>query len=161
MIARTRWIQGLAVALAIAACVLEPVVAMAEGSVHVFPADFAAQLARSKEIYVATQRADGTRSSAVPVWFGFMDNAIWFTTSPGSHKARRIMRGSPIFVSVEGKQGPFLQTKAEIVKDGALADRLGELYKEKYWIAWLGFFRPSRARNESGKTILLRLTPAS
>ncbi len=89
-----------------------------------------------------------------------MDNAIWFTTSPGSHKARRVMRGSPLFVSVEGKEGPFLRTTAEVVKDGALADRLGEIYTQKYWIAWLGFFRPSRARNESGKTILLRLTPA-
>ena len=24
-----------------------------------------------------------------------------------------------------------------------MAERLGEIYAQKYWIAWLGFFRPS------------------
>ena len=125
-----------------------------------FPPDFVARLKQCKEIYVATLRKDGNRSNAVPVWFGFMDDAIWFTTGPQSHKARRVRRGSPLLVSVDGKDGPFVQTTATIVKDGALAERLGDLYNEKYWIAWLGFFRPSRARNDSGKTVLLRLTPA-
>ena len=125
-----------------------------------FPADFVAQLEGKKELYVATERTDGKRSSAVPVWFGVMDGAVWFTTAPDSHKGRRIKRGSPIYVSTQGRDGPFVKTKAEIVKDGDLAERLGGLYSEKYWIAWLGFFRPSRARNESGKTVLLRLTPA-
>jgi hypothetical protein len=145
-------------AIATLACALAP--AMAEELTQGFPADFAAHLARNKEIYVATVRKDGSRSTAVPVWFGVMDNAIWFTTSPGSHKARRVRRGSPLLVSVESKDGPFIKTKAEIVLDGAVADRLGEVYARKYWIAWLGFFRPSRARNESGKTVLIRLTPA-
>jgi hypothetical protein len=133
---------------------------MAEELVRGFPSDFAKQLATAKEIYVATQRKDGTRSTVVPVWFGLMDNAIWFTTGPGSYKVKRLKRGSPMFVSVVGKDGPFIKTKVEIVKDAALADRLGEIYAKKYWIAWLGFFRPSRARNESGKTVLLKLTPA-
>jgi hypothetical protein len=146
--------------LAVLAALAVAVPSLAEELMQGFPPEFAVQLTRSKEIYVATLRKDGTRSSAVPVWFGLMDNAIWFTTSPKSHKARRVRRGSPMFVSVQGTDGPFVKTKAEIVKDGALADRLGEIYKEKYWIAWMGFFRPSRARNESGKTILLRLTPA-
>jgi hypothetical protein len=135
--------------------------AMAERAPTGFPPAFVAQLQNAKEIYVATQRKDGTRSAAVPVWFGLMDDAIWFTTGPTSHKAKRVRKGSPVFVSVEGKDGPFIKTKAEIIKDGAVADRLGAIYSKKYWIAWAGFFRPSRARNESGKTILLKLTPAS
>ena len=114
----------------------------------------------AKEIYVATERKDGTRSKPVPVWFGYMDNAIWFTTAPDSHKGKRVKRGSAMYVSAQGENGPFIKTKAEVIKDGAVAERLGEIYSKKYWIAWLGFFRPSRARNESGKTILLRLTPA-
>ena len=134
--------------------------AVAEELVRSFPPDFAVRLATAKEIYVATQRKDGTRSTVVPVWFAVMDNAIWFTTSPESHKVKRVQRGSPLFVSVEGKHGPFIKTKVEVIKDGALADRLGEIYSKKYWLAWLGFFRPSRARNESGKTVLLKLTPA-
>jgi len=147
-------------ALIMATAVPLATVTMADELIQGFPADFSAHLARVKEIYVATERKDGARSDAVPVWFGVMDNAIWFTTSPDSHKAKRVRRGSLVYVSVDGKEGPFVKTKAEIVKDGAQADRLGKIYSDKYWIAWLGFFRPSRARNESGKTILLRLTPA-
>ena len=149
------FVAGVAIALTLASGT-----AMAEQISQGFPADFVTRLTTAKEIYVATQRTDGTRSEVVPVWFGFLDNAIWFTTSPTSYKAKRIRKGSPVFVSVEGKAGPFIKTKAEVINDGAQADRLGELYSQKYWIAWLGFFRPSRARNESGKTILLKLTPA-
>jgi general stress protein 26 len=133
---------------------------MAEQSAANFPPELVARLQQAKEIYVATQRKNGTRSKVVPVWFGFADNAIWFTTDPKSYKGRRIRHGSPIFASVEGKDGPFIKTKADIVNDAAMAERLGELYSKKYWIAWLGFFRPSRARVESGKVVLVRLTPA-
>jgi len=146
--------------LAIAALALSVTAAMAEQPQHRFPAEFIAQLAAAGEINVATQRKDGTRSAVVPVWFGVMDDAIWFTTSPDSTKAKRLKRGSPVFVSATGKDGPFVKTKVEIVKDGALADRLGAIYAKKYWIAWIGFFRPSHARNASGKTVLLKLTPA-
>jgi len=151
----SRWLA----VLACATTIFIARAAVAEGPAKGFPPEFAARFATAKEIYVATQRKDGTRSDVVPVWFGVMDDAIWFTTSPQSHKVKRVQRGSPLFVSADGKDGPFIKTKVEIIKDGALADRLGDIYSKKYWIAWLGFFRPSRARNESGKTVLLKLTP--
>jgi general stress protein 26 len=125
-----------------------------------FPLQFMNKLSHSKQIYVATERKDGTRSTAAPVWFGVIDDAIWFATLPDNHKARRVKRGSPMYVSVEGKDGPFIKAKAEIVQDGAMAEQLGEIYARKYWIAWLGLFRPSREKIESGKNLLLRLTPA-
>lgn len=146
----------LALLLLIAVAIARP--AMAEQPAG-FPPAFVAQLASATQIFVATERKDGKRSQVVPVWFGYMDNALWFTTAPDSNKAKRVTRGSPMYVSAQGKDGPFIKTKAEIIKDGALADRLGEIYSQRYWIAWAGFFRPSRARNESGKTVLLRLTP--
>jgi general stress protein 26 len=124
-----------------------------------FPPEFTNKLNQSKQIYVATERKNGTRSTAVPVWFGVIDNAIWFATLPDNHKARRVKRGSPMYVSVEGKDGPFIKAKAQIVQDGATAERLGEIYSRKYWIAWLGMFRPSREKIESGKNLLLCLTP--
>jgi hypothetical protein len=123
-----------------------------------FPAPVVAALSRIDEIYVATARKDGSRSKPAPVWFAFVDGAIWFATSPDSHKAGRVGKGSPIFLSVDGKKGPFIETRAEIVNDGAMADRLGRIYADKYWIAWLGLFRPSRARLEAGKIVLLKLT---
>ncbi len=126
-----------------------------------FPPEFMSKLQDAKQIYVATERKDGTRSTVVPVWFGVIDDAIWFATLPDNHKARRVKRGSPMFVSVAGKDGPFIKTKADIVKDGAVAERLGEIYARKYWIAWLGLFRPSREKVESGKNLLIRLTPLS
>jgi general stress protein 26 len=124
-----------------------------------FPPEFMNQLNHSKQIYVATERKNGTRSTVVPVWFGVIDNAIWFATLPNNYKAKRVKRGSPMYISVEGKDGPFLKAKAEIVRDGAMAERLGKIYSRKYWIAWLGMFRPSREKIESGKNLLIRLTP--
>ena len=126
-----------------------------------FPPQVVSALQRLDEIHVATVRKDGSRSEPAPVWFAFVDGAIWFTTGPDSHKARRVGKGSPMFVSVDGKKGPYIETRAEIVNDSAMADRLGKIYADKYWIAWLGFFRPSGARVEAGKVVLLKLTPAS
>lgn len=123
------------------------------------PLDMAEKLVEAKQIYVATQRKDGSRSEAAPVWFGIMEGCIWFTTSPDSHKGKRIRRGSPVFVSVQGKKGPFVRLRAEIVSDGDKAEALGKLYEKKYWLAWLGFFRPSRERVQSGKVLLIRLVP--
>jgi len=125
-----------------------------------FAPQFVQQLQAAKEIYVATQRKDGSRSQVVPVWFGYMDGAVWFTTSPTSHKGKRVKSGSPMFVSATGPDGPFIRCKAAIVKDPQAAEQLGAMYSQKYWIAWLGLFRPSRSRVESGKVILLKLTPA-
>ncbi|GIW44817.1 MAG: hypothetical protein KatS3mg077_2099 [Candidatus Binatia bacterium] len=123
------------------------------------PLEMAEKLVEAKQIYVATQRKDGSRSEAAPVWFGIMEGCIWFTTSPDSHKGKRIRRGSPVFVSVEGKKGPFVRLRAEIVKDGEKAEALGKIYERKYWLAWLGFFRPSGERVQSGKVLLIRLLP--
>ena len=160
MYVKPHLLLSIAVASVVSSLPLSTQSAMAEQPATSFPPEFVAQLAGAKEIYVATDRKDGTRSKPVPVWFGYMDNAVWFTTSPDSHKGKRVQRGSAMYVSAQGENGPFIKTNAEVIKDGALAERLGEVYSKKYWIAWLGFFRPSRARNESGKTILLRLTPA-
>lgn len=125
-----------------------------------FPPEFMAQLEKNDEIHVATQRKDGTRSTAVPVWFVVIDGVLWSSTSPKSIKARRVKGGSPMFVSVSGEEGPFVPTKAEIVSDPATADRMGKMYADKYWIAWMGFFRPSAEKVKGGEIVLLRLTPS-
>ena len=101
----------LSVPLLVAALLLSTGSAIAQPAHPTFPPEFVAQLQGADEIYVATVRKDGTRSSVVPVWFGWMDDAIWFTTSPTSHKANRIARGSPLFVSAAGKDGPFVKTR--------------------------------------------------
>ena len=117
------------------------------------------RLQTEKEIYVATKRANGEWSTAAPVWFMYDGEAVYLTAAPTSYKARRIKRGSPVRIWVGSKEGPSFTGKAEIIEDLALVERMGNAYKQKYWIAWLGLFRPRASRVESGKTIAIKVTP--
>jgi hypothetical protein len=124
-----------------------------------FAPDVVAALETSKQIYVATKRADGTQSKVVPVWFMFDGNAIYFATGPDSYKARRVRRGSPLLVWVGSSDGPHFEGRAELSNDPDLATRMAPVYVQKYWIAWLGLFRPDPERVRSGKTVLVKVTP--
>ena len=124
-----------------------------------FPPEMTDALRTSKHIYVSTRRADGTESKAVPVWFIFDGDQILFSTGPSSHKVRRLRHGSPLFVRVGSASGPRLVGHAELVDDPAVAERMAPVYRQKYWIAWLGFFVPDPERVRAGKTILVRVTP--
>jgi general stress protein 26 len=117
------------------------------------------QLHTAKEIYVATKRANGEWSTAAPVWFMYDGDAVYLTAAPTSYKARRIKRGSPVRIWVGSKEGPSFTGKAEMIEDLAVVERMGTAYKQKYWIAWLGFFRSRASRVASGKTIAIKVTP--
>jgi PPOX class probable F420-dependent enzyme len=139
-------------------CVLA--VAVASGAAG-FPTDVAGSLRTSDYLYVATRRKDGSESKRVPVWFMYDGDAIYFTTAPGSHKAQRIAKGSPLLVWVGSESGPHFVGKAELVKDPAVAERMAPVYNDKYWISWLGFFRPRPDRVREGKTLIVKVTPSS
>ena len=128
-------------------------------STNALPADVQSALRTQKEIYVATRRADGSRSTAARIWFWSDGRVLYFSTSPDSHKAKRIRKGSPVFFSLQGKDGPFFEGTAEIVTDLELVGRLGDEYSHKYWIAWMGLFRPRPGRVAAGKTMVVRVTP--
>ena len=117
------------------------------------------KLQTAKEIYVATKRANGEWSTAAPVWFIYDGEAVYLTAAPTSYKARRIKRSSPVRIWVGSKEGPSFTGKAEIIDDLALVERMGNAYQQKYWLAWLGLFRPRASRVESGKTIAIKVTP--
>jgi len=121
--------------------------------------DVAAALRAARQIYVATRRADGTPSRPVPVWFMLDGEAVYFTTGPQSHKARRIARGSPLLVWVGRPAGPHFVGRAELVRDPEVAARMAPAYDDKYWISWLGFFRPRPERVRAGKTVIVKVTP--
>jgi hypothetical protein len=110
-------------------------------------------LQSSSYIYTATQRKSGEASDSVPIWFMYDGDKIFFTTGPESWKAKRIERGSPLIINVGSKDGPKLVGKAAKVTDPALIDRMGQAYSDKYWIAWLGLFRPRSDRVTAGKTV--------
>jgi PPOX class probable F420-dependent enzyme len=125
-----------------------------------FPPGVVGALEKASYLYVATRRADGTRSKVVPVWFMWDGSAIWFTTVPTSHKAKRIAKGSPLYVAVGSEDGPSFVGTAELVADPAQAERMAPVYNGKYWIAWLGFFRPRPERVRDGRTVLVKVVPA-
>jgi general stress protein 26 len=119
-----------------------------------------AALQSESYIYVATRRLNGEWSTPAPVWFTYDGVAIYFTTSPTSHKAHRIYRGSPVRIWVGRKDGPLLEGEAHFIKDRAIVERMAASYKQKYWIAWLGFFRPRPRRVAAGKTLAVKVAPA-
>ncbi len=110
-------------------------------------------------IYVATRRRNGALSEIRPIWFMYVDGQIFFTTEPTSWKAKRIAAGSPLYIWVGAEDGPFLEGAATPVTDPAFIDRMGERYAEKYWIAWLGLFKPRSSRVTAGKTAAYLVTP--
>ena len=128
-------------------------------SAQALSADAEAALKTEDDIYVATKRKSGEWSKAAPIWFMYDGEAVYFTTSPTAYKAKRIKRGSPVKVWVGSQDGPSFTGKAEIIEDSAIVARMGEGYSQKYWIAWLGLFRPRADRVESGKTVAVRVTP--
>ena len=119
------------------------------------------KLRTAKEIYVATERSDGTRSSAAPVWFMYDDGLLFFSTLSSSHKARRLRDGGRVWVNVGAADGPSFEGRGEVVNDPARVDRMAEHYRKKYWIAWLGFFVPRQSRVAAGKTVIIRITPGA
>jgi pyridoxamine 5'-phosphate oxidase-like protein len=124
-----------------------------------FSPEVTAALQTSKEIYVATKRANGSLSKVVPVWFMFDGEAIYFATLPSSHKAKRIKKGSPLYVWVGSADGPHFVGPAELSRDPELAARMAPVYAKKYWIAWLGLFKPNPERVRSGKTVIVKVRP--
>jgi len=137
------------------------VLAVAAGSgATPFPSDVARALEQSQYLYVATKRKDGSESSRAPIWFMIDGDAIYFTTGPDTHKAKRISRGSPVFVWVGAKDGPHFVGKGEILRDPAVAAKMAPAYDKKYWISWVGFFRPRPERVRDGKTVIVKVTPA-
>lgn len=114
-------------------------------------------LTESDLIYTATERQDGSRSSAAPIWFWFDGTDVYTTTSPESYKAKRLARGSPLYIWVGEEDGPFLIGEAERIDDPAIVAKMGQAYSDKYWIAWVGFFRPRPDRVREGETIAYRV----
>ena len=119
-----------------------------------------AALETEKEIYISTKRKSGEWSEPAPVWFDYENGIIYSTTSPNSHKAKRINDGRrKVRISVGHPNGPTFTGIAQTFTDSAIVSRMAEAYDNKYWISWFGFFRPRVDRVETGKTIAYRVTP--
>jgi hypothetical protein len=89
----------------------------------------------------------------------FDGETVYFSTGPDSYKARRIKHGSPPLVWVGRADGPHFVGQAELVNDPDLAARMAPVYRQKYWIAWLGLFCPDPERVRAGKTVIVKVMP--
>ena len=125
-----------------------------------FPPSVEKALQTSKNLYVATQRKDGSRSTVAPIWFMYDGDAVYFTTAPGSYKAKRIAAGRAVYVWVGAEDGPHFVAKGEILRDPDVAAKMAPAYDQKYWISWMGLFRPRPDRVREGKTLIVRLRPS-
>ena len=125
-----------------------------------FRPDLHQALEQARQLYVATERQDGTLSSVSPVWFMYDGDAVYFTTAPTSFKAKRAAKGRTLHVRIGRKDGPHFQGPMSLVRDPAVAERMRPLYRRRYWLAWLGLITPSAARIAAGKSVIVRVTPA-
>jgi PPOX class probable F420-dependent enzyme len=134
---------------------------MSDRSPHPFHPALHAALEGARQLYVATERKDGSRSAVAPIWFMYDGEALYFTTAPGSWKAKRAARGGVLHIRVGRSDGPYVKGTMALSRDPALAARMRPVYRRRYWLAWLGLICPSPARVAAGKTLLVRVTPAA
>ena len=89
------------------------------------------RLRSMREIWVATADAE-SRADAVPVWFWWDGEAVYFTTKASSRKARNIAAQPEIvLVNGDGADPIIIRGRAERVERSEL-ERLDAAYAEKY-----------------------------
>jgi general stress protein 26 len=132
---------------------LAPWFGVADAQARSGPEALAEGLREDDLIYLSTRRKDGSWSSQAPIWFWYNNNTIYFTCSPDSFKGKRLQESGPVRIHVGDADGPEITGEATQIKDLDLVDTLGEAWSAKYWISWLGLFRPRRERIENGKTL--------
>ena len=85
-----------------------------------------------REIWVATAGADG-RPDAVPVWFSWDGENVYFSTKADSRKARNIAAQPAVVLhNGDGADPILLKGDAEVVTDPAELERVDDAYREKY-----------------------------
>ena len=70
----------------------------------------------------------------------FDGEALYFTTAPGTWKAKRAARGGVMHVHAGRRGGVYLRGRMTLLRDPAVAARMRPVYRRRYWLAWLGLF---------------------
>ena len=87
------------------------------------------RLVANRNFWVGTTRPDGSPHAA-PVWAVWLDDGLWFGTSPQSRKGRNLARDPRVVVHVEsGDEVVVLEGSVEVT---ALPDRAADAYGAKY-----------------------------
>jgi PPOX class probable F420-dependent enzyme len=105
------------------------------------------RLQRSHDYWVATIRPDG-RPHVMPVWGVWMEDALWFSSSRASRKARNLAADPRCTITTDNAYEPVvIEGEAELIDDpvaiGAFKAETNRKYQTDYSI---DFFRaPSNA----------------
>jgi PPOX class probable F420-dependent enzyme len=102
------------------------------------------RLMRSHDYWVATVRPEG-RPHVMPVWGVWMDEALWFSSSRGSRKARNLAANAHCAITTDNAYEPVvIDGEAALIDDpaaiGAFVTELNGEYKTDYSI---DFFNPT------------------
>jgi general stress protein 26 len=90
------------------------------------------RLSSMREIWVATADAD-SKAHAVPVWFSWDGEAVYFTTKASSRKARNISAQPEIvLLNGDGTDPIIIEGRAESVEKQSELEELDAAYAEKY-----------------------------
>jgi general stress protein 26 len=90
------------------------------------------RLRSMREIWVTTASAGG-RPDAVPVWFWWDGDHVYFTTKAASRKARNLAHEPAIVLhNGDGADPIIIKGEAEVVTEAAELERLDRAYAEKY-----------------------------
>lgn len=158
-----------------AVLVLAPWAARAEDAPGALPPDTLAALEKSGFVYVSPLLGDGSESTCHgEVWYGWIDSAVYLTTSPTSWKARAAARGldARIWVGDHGlwkrplgrneafRAAPHFDARVKAVKDAAAHAELMRIFARKYGAEFTGTWKPRMEKGYAdGSRVLLRYEP--
>jgi hypothetical protein len=114
----------------------------------------------SKYVYIQSERKSGQLGKPAEIWFYYDGKAVYVGTPPTSWRVRRIKAGhKKARIAVGKADGPAFDATGEIVRDGALEQRLMEEYARKYPEGWSRFADKFREGFKNGERVLVRYTP--
>ena len=105
------------------------------------------RLERSHDYWVATSDAGG-RPHVMPVWGAWMDEALWFSSSQASRKARNLVSRPHCAITTDNAHEPVvIEGEAEVIDDlsaiRAFTDQSNQKYRTDYPLEF--FTQPSNA----------------
>ena len=109
-------------------------------------------LARAENYWLSTTRPDG-RPHCMPVWGVWVDNRFYFSTGPGSRKARNLAANAYCVIGAEpAKEAVVVEGAAAPVESREELLRIAPAYQQKYNEDIL-------AHIDAGEGPLYRVTP--
>ena len=90
------------------------------------------RLASSHDYWVATVDTDG-QPAVMPVWGAWLEDALWFSSSPGSRRARNLKRAPRCTVTTDNALEPVvLEGSAELLTEPSAVESFTRACNAKY-----------------------------